>query len=1468
MITNIKEEISWIRNCRPFIPGKLPILPKLTEEQIAKYGHSNEFNIRLSVDDIPNNLIIDLESDDVFDNQPDNNHESVVLDTSKDRVSSDAVGELSKHARTFGNGIMNSVKTGTQKSNDCTSSSIEQAMRLTQPELHNTFQRSVSKSDDQLEITKLMQKAALSLKDGPSKSDSKHFIDLTGDSDKILPKKRSGDVLNERNESTKHLKVNERGKQVNLNATHGNIAEQFDDNEVINNSEGDDDFFSDDDDDELEALLASRGEKPDHKGILVSPGKQDDGSKYINSDDTNLDYPSLHLRHENTFNLANSELQRLVSHLYGFIDSLEALGSLYCNMCRALSSKSENDADVKVINKKIQNAKDNVLNAKINCERSALSEIKFQADSSDAIKDSVHQESLKAISTSLELGATGEDCGAPDSSSLNCETDPEERLTENKLSTQERNELNDFIVSDGYNNSLDADVTYVDAKEENGINAVNSTHIDPTDNVDVDFDVDVGVGDGTFTGGINKSSDVEEIEDPVTELNENDILHSPSVDIEDDSEEDIAVKSDSDYFTQLNEERELETIEIADDDDNESDDDFITIDGVESKNIVESTVIKQENKEECAYQIDHYNESKLKPSTEKMTGNTYPWTNEVFSVLSNVFHLKSFRQNQLEAINATLSGSDVFVLMPTGGGKSLCYQLPALVNSGKTKGTTVVISPLISLMQDQVRHLLDRHIKAAMLNSRTDVKVRRETFNLFKNGFLDLVYFSPEMISASGQCKRAIEKLHRDGRLARVVVDEAHCVSSWGHDFRPDYKALSYFKEQYPDIPVMALTATANDHVCLDIVHNLKLSSPKFLKQSFNRTNLYYGVVPKKKNTVQRIAELINKKYTNYTGIIYCHSKNSCEHTSEKLCAFGIKCDFYHAGMSTEDRSRVQMAWQHDQIKVICATIAFGMGIDKPDVRFVIHLTMPRNLEGYYQETGRAGRDGKHSDCLMYYSMRDAMTLQNLIQRDRELDRDSKEQHLAKLRQVIQYCENTTDCRRQQVLQYFNESFDRKNCHKQCDNCARVGTIKQMKKDVTGLAHNIMSLVKQFQNSRITMIQFQDAIKGSRSAKVLKSGLADSEFYGIGKNLSKVDVERVFFHLVHNYYLEEKSIMNRAGFATNYLRLGRNASKVLVKGEKVIMTFNQTMDDSGNKGHMGSDGKRKIKRTHKSVRPNKARKEAHTSSIDDLESVGVNTTRTAEINHSAAKIVPISKFGYRAANPRQTTIEDPAMKSHVNECYMRLRAQRSRASTRFSHASETSIASDTTLKDMALKLPSTEMEYTVLDDLKKSQMQYFSVFKRVLGNLRKEREKLFGTSTVPAVSLDFDYAGNSSNEVIASSISSQQPRMALTTGNTSKFFHSDDNGTLNQLETLLNSQSTVKEVDQNRTTSNGGNYRARKRKSTRGSRRSSVKRKYSYRNPKKPISTRNRSQQDNTSQKLGSTRTSSSSKVTPRAMKF
>lgn len=683
------------------------------------------------------------------------------------------------------------------------------------------------------------------------------------------------------------------------------------------------------------------------------------------------------------------------------------------------------------------------------------------------------------------------------------------------------------------------------------------------------------------------------------------------------------------------------------------------------------------------------------------TESNYPWSSEVDYRLREVFNLPGFRPHQLEAINATLSGKDVFVLMPTGGGKSLCYQLPAVVKSGKTKGTTIVVSPLISLMQDQVEHLLSKNIKASMFSSKGTAEQRRQTFNLFIHGLLDLIYISPEMISASEQCKRGISKLYNDGKLARIVVDEAHCVSNWGHDFRPDYKELKYFKREYPDVPMIALTATASEQVRMDIIHNLELKDPVFLKQSFNRTNLFYEVLKKTKNSIFEICDAIKGRFKNQTGIIYCHSKNSCEQTAAQMQRSGIKCAFYHAGMEPEDRFTIQKAWQTNEVQVICATVAFGMGIDKPDVRFVYHFTVPRTLEGYYQETGRAGRDGKFSYCMAYFSFRDVRTIQTMIQKDKNLDRENKEKHLNKLQQVMAYCDNETDCRRKLVLSYFNEDFDSKLCSKNCDNCRNSTHVVTEERDVTDEAKKITRLVELLQDNRVTVIYCQDVFKGSRSSKIVQAGHDELELHGAGKLMQKSEVERIFFHLVTTRVLQEYSIMNNSGFAVNYVKLGPNAKKLLDGKLDIKMQFTKSASSSRatSSGATSSNSKSVAKKAVKAVPAHTAKQHIKSYAYDEQN---VNLSASPINLHNDMQSLSTQELG------------------ELNFAYEKLREMSHDIGNRMNPPVSNFIP-DLALKKLARILPVTEEEFNELLGTMDKNRGKFRYFKNTIMELRKRR---------------------------------------------------------------------------------------------------------------------------------------------------
>ncbi|GAA5911449.1 hypothetical protein JCM6882_005005 [Rhodosporidiobolus microsporus] len=524
----------------------------------------------------------------------------------------------------------------------------------------------------------------------------------------------------------------------------------------------------------------------------------------------------------------------------------------------------------------------------------------------------------------------------------------------------------------------------------------------------------------------------------------------------------------------------------------------------------------------------------------------YPWTQDVFKALRQRFGLRNFRSNQEEAINATLSGKDVFVLLPTGGGKSLCFQLPAVISTGTTRGVTIVVSPLLSLISDQTQALMDKDIPVVFLNSTMPAANKKFAMSCLRESppMACLAYVTPEQIVKSGAFRDILEGLHRRKELARFVIDEAHCVSSWGHDFRPDYKEMGNLKRDYPGVPLIALTATANDRVKQDVMTNLSMSSPVMLTQSFNRSNLTYKVKKKTKNVLSDIADMIMSKHRGECGIIYCASKKQCEDTAERLRReFKIKAMHYHAGMNKDDRLRVQEDWQANRQHVICATIAFGMGIDKPDVRYVVHYSLSQSLEAYYQETGRAGRDGMKSVCVLFYAYSDTKLLMRLID-EGDGTPEQKDHNRASLRRVVQYCMNESDCRRSQVLQYFGEQFPREKCHKTCDNCANPKNLET--RDVTDLAKDAANLVKAMQKDKgVTMLYAIDVFRGSKTQKIANAGHDRLTHAGKGSGIDRGDAERLFQLLAAEQVLGERYERNGLGFTNAYVTLGPRAAALM-----------------------------------------------------------------------------------------------------------------------------------------------------------------------------------------------------------------------------------------------------------------------------------------------------------------------------------
>jgi ATP-dependent DNA helicase RecQ len=460
---------------------------------------------------------------------------------------------------------------------------------------------------------------------------------------------------------------------------------------------------------------------------------------------------------------------------------------------------------------------------------------------------------------------------------------------------------------------------------------------------------------------------------------------------------------------------------------------------------------------------------------------------EIDLLLKRTFGYGSFRPLQREICEASLAGRDVFALLPTGGGKSLCFQIPALARGG----LTVVVSPLIALMKDQVDQLQASGVAATFLNSTLDADEARSRLRGLHRNEYRLLYVAPERLMLDGWAENL-----KKWNVTCLAIDEAHCVSEWGHDFRPEYRQISKLRELLPGVPVMALTATATTRVRTDIITHLKLRNPDVFVASFNRPNLTYRVVPKDQPAKQ-IIDFVRKRETE-SGIIYCASRATAERVAESLAGRGFLARAYHAGLDAEERARNQEAFLRDDTRIICATIAFGMGINKPNVRWVIHHDLPKNIEGYYQETGRAGRDGLPGDCLLLFSAGDIAKQTHFL--DEITNPQEQQVARAQLRQIVHYAESA-GCRRAELLEYFGEKFPLDNCGA-CDNCVEPRETY----DGTIPAQKFLSCVYRIaQNSRFSvgLNHIIEVLTGADTDKIRRWGHDRLTTYGIGRDLPR-----------------------------------------------------------------------------------------------------------------------------------------------------------------------------------------------------------------------------------------------------------------------------------------------------------------------------------------------------------------------------
>ncbi|WP_262149331.1 DNA helicase RecQ [Chryseobacterium foetidum] len=495
-------------------------------------------------------------------------------------------------------------------------------------------------------------------------------------------------------------------------------------------------------------------------------------------------------------------------------------------------------------------------------------------------------------------------------------------------------------------------------------------------------------------------------------------------------------------------------------------------------------------------------------------------------ILQQYFGYENFRLEQSNAVENVIAKKDTFVLMPTGGGKSLCYQVPALV----LEGAAIVISPLIALMKDQVDALRVNGISASYINSSMSSFEQNETINQLKNGQLKLLYVAPEKLSADNG---AFLKLLNDVDISLFAVDEAHCVSHWGHDFRPDYLFLNGLKKQFPEIPIIALTASADEITRKDIIKQLNLQQPLVLISSFDRANIKYFVQPKK-SVLQNIIQYLNE-HPDDSGIIYCLSRKGTEEMSNNLRENGINSAFYHAGLSSLERAKVQEDFLKDKTRVMVATIAFGMGIDKSNVRFVMHADLPKNIESYYQETGRAGRDGLPSEAILFYSNADVIKLKRFAMI--EGNEEQSELMLRKLKQMSDFAE-MQKCRRQYLMEYFGEKHDG-NCNS-CDYClSDFDTF-----DATVDAQKLLSAVYRLKE-RYGKTMIIDFLRGSQSAKITDY-MRNLPTYGVGNNQDKNYWQNLITQLLIKGFLYESNE------EFSVLKLNEESKSVLFRDKKVI----------------------------------------------------------------------------------------------------------------------------------------------------------------------------------------------------------------------------------------------------------------------------------------------------------------------------
>ena len=533
-------------------------------------------------------------------------------------------------------------------------------------------------------------------------------------------------------------------------------------------------------------------------------------------------------------------------------------------------------------------------------------------------------------------------------------------------------------------------------------------------------------------------------------------------------------------------------------------------------------------------------------------------------ILREIFGYEAFRGPQQAIIDHVAAGGDALVLMPTGGGKSLCYQIPAIARQRSGQGVTIVVSPLIALMHDQVGALHEAGVEAAFLNSTLSFEDAQDTERRLMRGEITLLYAAPERVTTA-KFLAQLESLNERGLLSLFAIDEAHCVSQWGHDFRPEYRGLTVLHERFAHVPRVALTATADALTRADIVERLQLQDARQFVSSFDRPNIRYAIVEKKDATTQ-LLRFMEREHADEAGVVYCQSRKRVEEVAKQLVQAGIRALPYHAGLPPELRQKHQNAFLREDGVVMVATIAFGMGIDKPDVRFVAHLDMPKNIEGYYQETGRAGRDGLASDAWMAYGLQDVVNQRRMIDESPAAE-EFKQVMRGKLDALLALAE-ATDCRRARLLGYFGETYNGQQdagggiympyCGN-CDNCLNPPEVW----DGTDAARKLLSTVyrcQQASRSGFGAAHTMDIVRGKLTEKVQQRGHDQLSTFGVGADYSEQQLRAVLRQLIAMGALNVRS---DDGFNTLELTDG---SRAVLRNEQTVLLRESVAADKPARG--------------------------------------------------------------------------------------------------------------------------------------------------------------------------------------------------------------------------------------------------------------------------------------------------------------